>query len=338
MSTKSQTNTRKAPFERAFLKHYATMKPPPHPAFRREPESDAVAKALQRKYPAIQIKFITPEEMERRPPRDLSRNDLVVGDMAWIRKSLHKLDIPMPQAPDFPDCLKDHLHRKIWETSLGEVAQIVASPSTKHSIFIKPATDAKLFNGLLCGPGDMMLPYVVQEFGRDVRVVCSEVVNMISEYRAYSVRGVVKAIAQYMGPKASRKYLDEDVIRKAAATLFKNRPDLIGCGLDFAVVKRPDGSHVTALIEVNDGYALGKYEGISDEDYAEMIVERWKLLMKTKVRGRSSSASHSDETVDASKVRKLMDLGYTRAKCELALSKSRGNTNVAGNMLLSRLV
>ncbi len=35
----------------------------------------------------------------------------------------------------------------------------------------------------------------------------------------------------------------------------------------------------TALIEVNDGYSLGCYEGLPDKDYVDMLIARWQQLM-----------------------------------------------------------
>jgi hypothetical protein len=38
----------------------------------------------------------------------------------------------------------------------------------------------------------------------------------------------------------------------------------------------------TTLIEVNDGFALGVYDGISDKDYTDMLIARWEHLMNSK--------------------------------------------------------
>ncbi len=53
--------------------------------------------------------------------------------------------------------------------------------------------------------------------------------------------------------------------------------------MDFALVKKSssngEASYVTALIEVNDGFALGWYEGVSHEDYTDLLIARWQQLM-----------------------------------------------------------
>jgi hypothetical protein len=59
---------------------------------------------------------------------------------------------------------------------------------------------------------------------------------------------------------------------------------LAGCSLDFAVMKKKvDGvdTFLTTLIEVNDGFALGYYEGVSPKDYTDLLIARWaQLLLK----------------------------------------------------------
>ena len=273
--------------KRAFLLHYDNGKAPPHRTFKCPPESRAVARVLRAR--GVEVLFKTPDEMLRRPP-PLKVSDMVVGDMAWIRLALGKFNIPMPRAPDYPDCLKHLLRRRIWTTTLGEVCRYLEREVSSKgldktpNVFIKPATDTKLFNGLV-EPRDQMIQFVAMQFPKSLSVVCSEIVDMVSEYRAYCINGVVKSIAHYLGPDMREK-LDAKLIHEAGATLFKHRPDLAGCGLDFAVVKKSDGAFETVLIEVNDGYALGIYEegshGIGERDYTDMLIARWRTLVAAK--------------------------------------------------------
>ena len=46
-------------------------------------------------------------------------------------------------------------------------------------------------------------------------------------------------------------------------------------GIDFGILKNGD----TALIEWNDGFALGAYE-LDKEVYTDLILSRWKEIMK----------------------------------------------------------
>jgi hypothetical protein len=44
--------------------------------------------------------------------------------------------------------------------------------------------------------------------------------------------------------------------------------------MDFAVLKQPDGQILTCLVEVNDGYSLGLYPGLSGKDYTDLLISR----------------------------------------------------------------
>jgi len=51
----------------------------------------------------------------------------------------------------------------------------------------------------------------------------------------------------------------EDAVKKLA--MAEEGRELTGYGMDFAVMRTAEGE-VTGLIEVNDGYSLGHYEGL----------------------------------------------------------------------------
>ena len=88
----------------------------------------------------------------------LAKSDLVVGDFMWTRHALKQLSVPMPAAPDYPDCLSHLLHRKIWNSTLREIKLFLDTPSDDKpaQVFIKPAVDAKAFAAII-EPRDQML-------------------------------------------------------------------------------------------------------------------------------------------------------------------------------------
>ncbi|CAE7426739.1 unnamed protein product [Symbiodinium natans] len=101
---------------------------------------------------------------------------------------------------------------------------------------------------------------------------------MISEYRVYVVRGEIRAVCHYKGPSEGLGALDVTVVEEAVQTLCKSPEGegLAGFGMDFAVLEEG-----TCLVEVNDGFSLGKYEGISGQDYTDLLVARWQSLMQS---------------------------------------------------------
>ena len=78
--------------------------------------------------------------------------------------------------------------------------------------------------------------------------------------------------------------LDMAVVRDAIATLKKENPDLsAGYRADFALTPSGTGENrlfETTLVEVNDGFVAGRYDGLSPEDYTDMIVARFKALQR----------------------------------------------------------
>ena len=146
---------------------------------------------------------------------DLTENDLVVGDFDWTRLAVKKLGASMPEAPDYPKCLKHLLNRKIQTITLGEVKNLIASEPGE--VFIKPSDDVKAFAGLKTSSEDDWMEYLLEEFDASLKVHCSEVVKFVSEYRAYVVHGEVRAICHYMGDADLK--LDESVVQEAVKAL-----------------------------------------------------------------------------------------------------------------------
>jgi hypothetical protein len=214
-------------------------------------------------------------------------SDLVVGNHLWTRTALKQLGIPVPTPPDYPDCLKHLLHRRIWTTTLGEALNHVRK--AQGQTFVKPAVDAKTFSAVI-EPRDQMLELfltgvqgtTMKPHAPETPVFCAEVVNIVTEYRVYVVNGEIRACCHYGGGPQDL-WIDLAVVEEAVRVLGEHEPDVIaGCGMDFGVLQRTEEGeqkHVTCLVEVNDGYSLGVYDGFGMKDYADMLVARWEKLL-----------------------------------------------------------
>eukprot|EP00750_Incisomonas_marina_P016331 INCI19095.3.p1 GENE.INCI19095.3~~INCI19095.3.p1 ORF type:complete len:365 (+),score=66.50 INCI19095.3:279-1373(+) len=267
----------------------------------------------------------------------LDRHTLVVGDFSWTRSALEQLNIVMPEPPDYPSCLQKFLHRRVWQSTLGEVGQQLANDLLQThnggdpppNIFIKPATDTKAFSAII-EPKDQMLDAlltgiegILKPLPRETPVHCAEIVDMILEYRVYVVSGDIRAVCQYKGPptppvEGSESFsansvgcnvndvvasnddgapssakttgdgrggvatLDMRVVREAVQ-LLSDSPEgrmLTGYGMDFAVIASKNPNRFdTCLVEVNDGYSLGAYPGLSGRDYTDLLCSRWHALV-----------------------------------------------------------
>lgn len=110
-------------------------------------------------------------------------------------------------------------------------------------------------------------------------VICSEILDIISEYRVYCVFGQVKGVSKYGKESSLDIALDMDVVLKVSKILFESDESLDGCAIDFGIVKKDDG-YATILVEVNDGIFTGYYEGVTKKDFSEMFLARWWQILK----------------------------------------------------------
>lgn len=223
--------------------------------------------------------------------QDVSVSDLVVGNHMWTRAALRHLGVPIPAPPDYPECLKHLLHRRVWQSTLGEMVDYVKSADTQT--FIKPAIDAKTFSAVI-EPRDQMLEVFLTGVPGttmtpnppDMPVHCAEVVDIVTEYRVYVVNGAIRSVCHYGGGPTDVA-LDMDVVEEAVRVLKdsdETRDVAEGCSLDFGLMRRKasegDDELVTCLVEVNDGYSIGVYDGFCASDEADLLISRWGSLLK----------------------------------------------------------
>ena len=98
----------------------------------------------------------------------------------------------------------------------------------------------------------------------------SEVIDIVSEYRCYILRGEIIGIYNYLGnifkfpdPNSICDFLDA----------YKSAP--IAYSLDVAVTS----ANETIFLECNDAWSLGNY-GLDAQKYSKMLEARWKEIME----------------------------------------------------------
>lgn len=255
---------------------------------------------------------------------NLDKKCLVAGLPWYVETAFDVLKIPVPNPPDYPNCLRHLLGRNVWTSTLGQVEHDLKSGNFP-TIFVKPAKGAKGFNGtVLKGPVDGMLsgkygwlnpeifPNIKKSGGRHFPVYCSNVIEMNSEYAVYVVEGEIRSVCHYMCKASTcrckaadlartgvRKPIEMDmsVVHDAVRLLSMDEGDfkhVSGYRADFALVrsmvnKSEEGREEeeiwrTCLIEVNDGYVAGRYDGMKIKDYADMMISRFSKLQETSKR------------------------------------------------------
>ena len=228
-------------------------------------EEQLVVEELERR--GIPIFFYTVKQILRRQ-LPLDRQSLVVGDLDCIRGALHQLDIPLPLLNEYPGSLATLLHRRIWRSTLGNLERSLVAGMTR-SIFAKPANRCKRFTGfVLHDEGDL---YRVGNVSRQEQIFCAEVVSWLSEYRIYVVNSEIRSVDFYSGNPDI--LIDLNIIKNAIDILDRSGESYAGYAIDFGVLS----SGETALIEMNDGFAIGAYQ-INAQDYTDLILSRWEEL------------------------------------------------------------
>jgi hypothetical protein len=234
-------------------------------------EEKLVAEALDRK--RIPYEFYT-EKMIHRRRLPLGKSSLVVGDMPCIYGALKQLGIPIPVANSYPKSLSSFMHRRIWESTVGALVHKLHEGGSGN-IFAKPAGRQKVFTGqIFATPSDL---YHLHRISHRQPIYCSEPVRWLSEYRVYVCRSRILSVDYYQGAADIKP--DIAVIEAAVMALADAGEAHSGYATDFGVLK----SGETALVEMNDGFAVGAY-GIGAQDYTDMLIARWEeLLLESRI-------------------------------------------------------
>lgn len=187
-----------------------------------------------------------------------------VGSVEFVTAVAGRRGVVLPPGMSYPDCLvcgeRDFMRRKVRRTQFGYAF---------GDVFIKPADEIKRFTGCLLKD----LPRGLGLKG-DYPVWISDPVEFVSEWRYYVVGNTPVGQGRYDDGPDDVPEPDADLVHEAIE-LMKLDGAPAGYALDFGVLS--DGG--TALIEVNDGWALGYYKGTcSSVDYARLLAARWEQL------------------------------------------------------------
>jgi hypothetical protein len=231
-------------------------------------EERLVAEALGKK--GISYQFYTEKRIHRRQ-LPLTGNSLVVGDMPCMYGAMKQLGIPIPAANTYPKSLSSFMHRSVWQSTVGQLTRDVWE-ETGNSVFAKPADRQKVFTGqVFAWPSDL---YCLHGISQRQPIICSDPVRWLSEYRIYVCNNRVLSVDHYAGDMDIKPSMQ--TIDAAIECLASSDESYSGYAIDFGVL----ASGETALVEMNDGFAVGAY-AIGAEDYTAMILARWEELLRT---------------------------------------------------------
>lgn len=219
----------------------------------------------------IPVVLYTLKRIQRRN-LPLSFDSFIAGDMDAMHGAMSQLNIDVPPPNDYPESLTPFLCRRVWKSTLGDVERHIIDEAVPP-VFVKPSARRKNFTGRVLGLSNDSMQ--IGPVSRSQEVWCSEVVTWKSEYRIYVIDDSVVGVAHYSGD--ADVVLDLRVVQKALAAYRLSGEAPSAYGIDFGVLNTGE----SALVEANDGYALGAYE-IAARPYTDLLARRWQELLQTK--------------------------------------------------------
>jgi hypothetical protein len=219
----------------------------------------------------VPVELYTIKRIQRRN-LPLSDKTFISGNMDAMHGAMSQLGIDIPAPNDYPASLTPFLHRRIWKSTLGDVEQR-AFREAGPPVFVKPSERRKNFTGAVVEFSQDLMQ--IGAVSRRQEVWCSDVVKWKSEFRVYVVDDQIVAVDHYDGdPNVT---IDMETIRQAVLEYRMSGEAPSAYGIDFGVLQGGQ----TALVEANDGYALGAYT-IAAKPYTDLVVRRWQELLGTR--------------------------------------------------------
>lgn len=198
---------------------------------------------------------------------DIPEEAVPVGTVEFVSAVMSARDLRLPVHMSYPECLRLHLHRDIRE---GEWSEAISN------VFVKPRHDVKRFTGALLH--ELLSDPDVFNLAADYPVWISAPVAFTTEWRFYVINGQIVGAGRYDDGADGLPAPDIKQV-ESSAKLMMDAGGPAGYALDFGVLD--DGR--TALIEANDGWALGFYKGTCKHiDYARLLSARWAELLNEK--------------------------------------------------------
>lgn len=238
-------------------------------------EEQLVAQELNLR--GIPIHWYAHKHIERRT-LPLTQDTFIMGTMPSMHAVMKQLHIPIPSANDYPASLKIFLRRHVWRSTLKAFEQQLWD-GLNQPLFAKPADKKKSFIGQVFSCSEDLR--LIGSVTRHQDIWCSEVVCWLSEYRVYIIHDKVVAVDHYAGDSDVK--LSQDTVLDALDVYRASGLAPAAFALDFGVLD----SGETALVEVNDGYALGAYQ-ISGAIYTDLLFARWIELVGTRTSGTAN--------------------------------------------------
>lgn len=197
----------------------------------------------------------------------LKRNIVLVACIESTHYWFEQMGWTIPDSITIPEELNKFLFtfRNIDITDIRTVLG-----KSEYPFFIK-SYELKKFSPMII-KDEVDIPFI-SSLLPDMKVVVSELVDFVSEWRVYVLEGKIIGVCNYAG-----EYLvfpSSNAINNMIKS-FKNAP--VAYSLDVGIIEKM-GSLNTILVECNDFYSLGNY-GLFPQLYTRALSARWRQILE----------------------------------------------------------
>ena len=196
----------------------------------------------------------------------LQNGAMPVGSVEFVRTAMNYASIVEPENITYPSGCEEFLKRRIKKTTIGK-AQLGS--------FIKPV-QTKLFTGFIYDVNNSAESHtmeqlnIIAQLDSETPIWESEPVTFTSEFRYYVDYYNIVGSARYDSNNNDAEPCLSDV-KACIEKLDIAHP----YALDFGVLETGE----TALVEVNDAWAIGLYgKSLSPREYLYFLRNRWRTL------------------------------------------------------------
>ena len=205
---------------------------------------------------------------------------LPIGSVEYVREAMRIIGVKEPENLSYPEALSHVLHREVFITSV-EKARV-------NKWFVKPC-QTKKFTGFVFDPNQRIeeLELDTQEqyyyflaMKPEERVWASEPVKFLGEWRVYIENAQIIGQARYDPDGEDEvKEPEKEWVEQAIKDWEKEGLAPKAYAMDVGRLE----NQKLALVEVNDGWALGLYgKSMDAKKYIHFLNTRWKEISKKK--------------------------------------------------------
>lgn len=193
-----------------------------------------------------------------------TQEDIIIGSVESTITFFKHIGVTVPKYLGYPEELKPYLLRSVKKLKFGEIDDL-------YPFFVKPADDVKGFTGaLIDSVSSEKLLTDYNNVNDDTMVWVSEPIEFVSEYRCFVHEGKLQGIKHYLGD--FKIFPDTSKIEEMIKVYISAN---VAYTLDVGITDKGE----TALVEVNDMWAIGSY-GMDAKTYVRMCINRIREIIK----------------------------------------------------------